>query len=112
VLLLANGRIDPLGVQESVADPLSAKAWLEGKLFVGLLIEHPVDAASSFSPGATLWQQRRSRWREVEFIYRQLRAGLLLPHSLATVLRRWHSISRLLADTLRKRKRHSTSRHP
>jgi Transposase DDE domain len=32
------------------ADPLSAKAWLEGKLFVGLLIEHMVDAASSFSP--------------------------------------------------------------
>lgn len=32
------------------ADPLSAKAWLEGKLFVGLLIEHMVDTASSFSP--------------------------------------------------------------
>jgi Transposase DDE domain len=32
------------------ADPLSAKAWLEGKLFVGLLIEHMVDAASLFSP--------------------------------------------------------------
>jgi len=30
--------------------PLSAKAWLEGKLFVGLLIEQMVDAASSFSP--------------------------------------------------------------
>ena len=37
------------------ADPLSAKAWLEGKLFVGLLIEHMIDAASSFSPwGYTL----------------------------------------------------------
>jgi hypothetical protein len=32
------------------ADPLSAQAWLEGKLFVGLLIEHMVDTASSFSP--------------------------------------------------------------
>jgi hypothetical protein len=32
------------------ADPLSARAWLEGKLFVGLLIEHMVDTASSFSP--------------------------------------------------------------
>ena len=31
-------------------DPLSAQAWLEGKLFVGLLIERMVDAASSFFP--------------------------------------------------------------
>jgi len=30
--------------------PRSAKAWLEGKLLVGLLIEHMVDFASSFSP--------------------------------------------------------------
>jgi len=32
------------------ADPLSSQAWLEGKLFVGLLIEHMVDTASAFSP--------------------------------------------------------------
>jgi Transposase DDE domain len=31
-------------------DPLSAKAWLEGKLFTGLLIERMVRAAESFSP--------------------------------------------------------------
>lgn len=31
-------------------DPLSAQAWLEGKLFVGLLIERLVDAAASFFP--------------------------------------------------------------
>lgn len=31
-------------------DPLSAQAWLEGKLFVGLLIERMVDAAASFFP--------------------------------------------------------------
>lgn len=31
-------------------DPLSAQAWLEGKLFVGLLIERMVDAAGSFFP--------------------------------------------------------------
>ncbi len=40
-------------------------------------------------------------------MYRQVRAALLLPHSLATVLRRWHTIAGLLADTLRKRGRHS-----
>jgi len=31
-------------------DPLSAQAWLQGKLFVGLLIERMVDAAASFFP--------------------------------------------------------------
>jgi IS4 transposase len=31
-------------------DPLSAQAWLEGKLFVGLLIERMVDAAAAFFP--------------------------------------------------------------
>jgi hypothetical protein len=31
-------------------DPLSAKAWLEGKLFSGLLIERMVRTAESFSP--------------------------------------------------------------
>jgi len=31
-------------------DPRSAQAWLEGKLFVGLLIERTIDAARSFSP--------------------------------------------------------------
>ena len=31
-------------------DPLSAQAWLEGKLFVGLLIERMMDAAASFFP--------------------------------------------------------------
>jgi Transposase DDE domain len=31
-------------------DPLSAQAWLQGKLFVGLLIERMVDAAAWFFP--------------------------------------------------------------
>jgi hypothetical protein len=31
-------------------DPLSAQAWLEGKLFVGLLIERMIDSANSFFP--------------------------------------------------------------
>jgi hypothetical protein len=31
-------------------DPLSARAWLEGKLFTGLLIERMVHTAESFSP--------------------------------------------------------------
>jgi len=80
-------------------DPLSAKAWLEGKLFTGLLIERMVRSAENiFPPGAMPWQARRSRWREVEFMYRQVGAALLLPQSLATVLRQWRAITRGLAE--------------
>jgi hypothetical protein len=39
-------------------------------------------------------------------MYRQVGAALLLPHSLATVLRRWHPITGLLAATPRKRRRY------
>jgi hypothetical protein len=42
-------------------------------------------------------------------MYRQVQAALLLPHNLATVLRRWHTITGLLADTRRKRRRHGLS---
>jgi len=31
-------------------DPASSRAWLHGKLFVGLLVERMIDAANSFSP--------------------------------------------------------------
>ena len=31
-------------------DPASARAWLHGKLFVSLLVERMVEAATSFSP--------------------------------------------------------------
>lgn len=36
-------------------DPSSAQAWLEGKLFVGLLIERMIDTAESFSPWGYLF---------------------------------------------------------
>jgi len=42
----------------------------------------------------------------VEFMYRQVRMALMLPRSPATVLRRWHAITRLMADTPRTRSRH------
>jgi len=45
-------------------DPLSAKAWLEGKLFTGLLIERMVRAAESLSPwGYALAAPSQSRAR-------------------------------------------------
>jgi len=39
-------------------------------------------------------------------MYRQVRAALLLPRSLATVLRRGHAITCLMADTPRTRSRY------
>jgi hypothetical protein len=39
-------------------------------------------------------------------MYRQVRAALMVPRSLATVLRRWHPITRLMADTPRTRNRY------
>jgi len=55
-----------LGVAICPRRPLSAQAWLEGKLFVGLLIERMIHMQKLFPPGATPWQPRQ-RWREVEF---------------------------------------------
>lgn len=54
-----------------------ANAWLEGKVFTALMIERMVRAAESLFPGAMPWQPRRSRWREIEFLYRQVGAALL-----------------------------------
>jgi len=46
-------------------DPLSAKAWLEGKLFTGLLMERMVSTAESFSPwGYTLGAPAQSMARD------------------------------------------------
>jgi len=53
------------------------------------------------------WQAQRSRWREIEFMYRQVGAALLLPQSLARVLRQWKTISQVLAEPPRKRHRYS-----
>jgi hypothetical protein len=53
------------------------------------------------------WQPRRSRWREIEFLYRQVRTALLLPQSLGAVLRQWKTISRVLAEPPRTRRRYA-----
>jgi hypothetical protein len=53
------------------------------------------------------WQPRRSRWREIEFLYRQVGTALLLPQSLAAVLRQWKPISRALAEPPRIRHRYT-----
>jgi len=82
-------------------DPLSAQAWLQGKIFVGLLIERMLHTAKLISPWATPWQPRRSRWREIEFLYHQVGAALLLPQSLSTVLLQLEHHRHTLAETPR-----------
>ena len=86
-------------------DPLSSPAGLEGKLFVGLPIEHRVDTASAFSPWGYPLAAASEPLARVEFRYRQVLTALTLPRSLATVLRRWHAITRRMADTPRTRSR-------
>jgi hypothetical protein len=55
------------------------------------------------------WQLRRSRWREVHFMYRELVAAIVPPLGLARVIQRWNAIARNLADSPRKRRRQSLS---
>jgi hypothetical protein len=53
---------------------------------------------------------RRSRWREVHFLYRELVAAIVPPLGLARVIQRWNDIARHLADSPRKRRRQSLER--
>jgi hypothetical protein len=55
------------------------------------------------------WQLRRSRWREVRFLYRELVAAIVPPLGLANIMKRWKDIARNLADSPRKRTRQSLS---
>jgi hypothetical protein len=64
---------------------------------------------SIFPPGGTSWQLRRSRWREVRFLYRELVAAIVPPLGLANIMKRWKDIARNLADSPRKRTRQSLS---
>ena len=65
--------------------------------------------SSIFPPGDTSWQPRRSRWREVQFLYRELVAAIVPPLGLAKVKQRWNDIAHHLADSPRKRTRQSLS---
>ena len=65
--------------------------------------------SSIFPPGATSWQPRRSRWREVHFLYRELVFAIVPRLGLAKVIERWEGITRSLADSPRERRRQSLS---
>jgi hypothetical protein len=82
-------------------DPASARAWLHGKLFVSLLTEHLMAAADAFPPGDTCSKEGRSRWREIEFMDREICAVLRPPVSLTRTLAHWNDMAGLLPDSKR-----------
>ncbi len=52
------------------------------------------------------WTDRRSRWRESEYMLREIHAAILPTEGLANTLGHWQEIARQLAESKRKRKRH------
>ena len=52
---------------------------------------------------------RRSRWRETEFMFRELRSAILPPHSLSKLFHQWKEIVVQLAEPPRRRPRYSYS---
>jgi hypothetical protein len=60
-----------------------------------------------FPPGDTDWTVRRSRWREIEFMYHEVCKAILPSHSLVETLRDWDEISERLAEPSRKRIRYA-----
>ena len=45
--------------------------------------------STDFPPGDTDWTVKRSRWREIEFIFHEVSMDILPPHSLAETLGDW-----------------------
>ena len=58
-----------------------------------------------FPPGVTRSKYRRSRWKEVEFMHREICAVILPRPNLKQTLRDWHEIAKGLAESKRKRVR-------
>ena len=52
------------------------------------------------------WTVRRSRWKEVEFMYHEICMAILPQHSLAATFRDWEEIAEQLAEPNRKRTRY------
>ncbi len=52
---------------------------------------------------------RRSRWRETEFMLREVCLAIAPLHTLSTILREWDTIVPRLAEPPRRRRRYSYS---
>ena len=48
---------------------------------------------------------RRSRWREMEYMFREVCAAILPANGLVNTLSNWPKIAKRLAESKRKRKR-------
>jgi len=70
------------------------------------LIERMVRSAETFSPWGYALAGPTQQVARVEFMYRQVGAALLLPQSLATVLRQWRAITRGFGRAARGRRRY------
>jgi hypothetical protein len=86
-------------------EPASSRAWLHGKLFVSLLAEHLIAAADAISPGDASFEDRRSRWREVEFMAHEICSAVLPTGNLEHRLVEWAGITNRLAESKRSRSR-------
>lgn len=60
-----------------------------------------------FPPGDTRLKKRRSRWREIEFMYHEICGALLPSADLTRTLLQWSEIARLLSESKRERIRQS-----
>jgi len=70
-------------------DPASCRAWLHGKLLTSLLIERMIGAQKRFPPGDISWAHRRSRWRESEYMLREILAAFFPLQGLVNTLTHW-----------------------
>ena len=90
-------------------DEQGAKAWLQGKLLLALLIEKLIAAGALFSLSDVALATKkalsgRSRWREVSFVYESLKQAIFPVISLIKCVQSWGSIALDLREPRRKRR--------
>lgn len=83
----------------------SARAWLQAKMLLVLLIERLWEQAQRSSPWGLCKKIRCSPWREARYLLREVASALLPAPGLAKTLEHWPSIARRLAEPPRKRPR-------
>jgi len=85
-------------------NPESAKAWLQGKLLLALIVEKLIERGDARSEKKGVNHPRRSRWRETVLVYRELIFAIIPKLGLARMLENWSLIITRLTERKRKRK--------
>jgi hypothetical protein len=83
----------------------SARAWLQAKMLLVLLVERLWEHAQRRSPWGLCRKIRCSPWREARYLLREVATTLLPAPGLSQTLEHWPSIARRLAEPPRKRPR-------